>query len=35
MTSPSDSIFYVYGEFDRSVLGEIRRETYGEAAVPG
>ena len=30
MKQPPDSIFYVYGEFDRSVLGEIRRDTYGE-----
>lgn len=28
--SKRDSIFYVYGEFDRSVLAEIRRETYSE-----
>ena len=26
----SDSIFYSYGKFDRDVLMEIRRETYGE-----
>ncbi len=24
------SIFYVYGEFERTLLAEIRRETYGE-----
>jgi len=30
MTSPSESFFYVYGQLDRSVFGEIRRETYGE-----
>lgn len=23
-------IFYVYGEFDRGALGQVRRETYGE-----
>lgn len=28
--SNKDSIFYVYGEFDRGPLAEIRRETYGE-----
>lgn len=30
MKPPPETIFYVYGEFDRTVLGEIRRETYGE-----
>jgi len=30
MTSPSNSAFYSFGEFDRNVLTEIRRETYGE-----
>ena len=28
--SKRDSIFYVYGEFDRGVRAEVRRETYGE-----
>ena len=30
MKQPPDSIFYTYGKFDRDVLMEIRRETYGE-----
>ena len=30
MSVPSDSTFYVYGEFSRGVLAEIRRETFGE-----
>lgn len=30
MKPPPETIFYVYGQFDQSVLGEIRRETYGE-----
>ena len=30
MKQPPDSIFYTYGKFDRDVLTEIRRETYGD-----
>lgn len=30
MTASPDSSFYVYGEFARGVLAEIRRETFGE-----
>ena len=28
--SAEKTIFYLYGEFDRSLLAQIRRETYGE-----
>jgi ubiquinone/menaquinone biosynthesis C-methylase UbiE len=30
MSSPSDSNFYLFGEFGRGVLKEIRREAFGE-----